>query len=311
MNSFAPIIIFAYKRVDTLKQTIDSLKKCIHADESEVIIFSDGASGQSDFQQVDEVRKYLKELNGFKSLKINYSDTHKQLANSIISGVTEVFNQYEQVIVLEDDLIASVNFLEFMNEALDKYRQQKMVFSISGYSIPIKVPLNYPFDVYFTPRASSWGWATWKDRWNGIDWLVKDYSEFKKSRKQISEFNKGGSDLSNMLTRQMNGKLDSWAIRWCYHEFKMKTLTVYPVISKIQNIGFSTDATHSNGYNRYKTPLDTSLKSDFKFIEDVKLHPGLFNQFRHFFSMRARILNYLKNIFYLAGILSNNNGGNN
>jgi len=110
MNSFAPIIIFAYKRVDTLKQTIDSLKKCIHADESEVIIFSDGASGQSDFQQVDEVRKYLKELNGFKSLKINYSDTHKQLANSIISGVTEVFNQYEQVIVLEDDLIASVNF---------------------------------------------------------------------------------------------------------------------------------------------------------------------------------------------------------
>ena len=236
MSSLAPVIIFAYKRLDTLQQTIDSLKKCDLADESEVIIFSDAAIGDADFEQVAIVRQFLKELVGFKSIKLNFLEKHKELANSIIDGVTNVINQYGKVIVMEDDLQSSKNFLVYMNKALDRYENSAKVFSILGYCFPIKIPQNYKFDVYFIPRASSWGWATWNDRWKSIDWQVSDYSDFRKSKKNILEFNQGGSDLSRMLERQMKGKINSWAIRWAYHQYKIKGLAVCPIISKIKNM---------------------------------------------------------------------------
>ena len=193
-----------------------------------------------------------------------------------------------------------------MNQALDQYKNIEKVFSVSGYNIPLRLPHNYKFDAYFAPRASSWGWATWIDRWADIDWQVKDYSSFQKNKKDLRAFNQGGSDLSGMLKRQMKGKINSWAIRWCFHQFKRKKFTVYPIISKIQNIGFSKEATNSNVYNRYKTPLDVSSKTDFVFPDKVKLQLNLLHQFQNFFSFRTRLYNYIKTFFYKAGILSNN-----
>lgn len=302
MSALAPIVIFTYKRLDTLQHTIDTLKQCDLIDESEVIIFSDGPKGEHDFEQVATIRQYLKQLTCFKSITLHFSETNKALANSIIDGVTAVINKNGKVIVLEDDLQLSKNFLVYMNQALEKYENVADVFSISGYNIPIKLPYQYKYDVYFTPRASSWGWATWIDRWEEIDWKVSDYTDFRTNKKMVKEFNNGGSDLAGMLKRQMEGKINSWAIRWCYHQFKVKKFTAYPVISKIQNIGFSDQATNSNVYNRYKTNLDNSNKRNFIFPDKVELQPYLQNQFRKFYSIVTRAFYLIKTLFYKAHI---------
>jgi hypothetical protein len=143
---------------------------------------------------------------------------------------------------------------------------------------------------YFTRRASSWGWATWKDRWNGVDWDVTDYDAFSKSKLSRRAFNEMGSDMAGMLDKQMHGQINSWAIRWCYHQFKYSMYTVFPSLSKIRNIGFSEEATHTKDrFNRFKTQLDATDNVVFNFPDKLKLEKKIIRQFTRPFSIRERI----------------------
>ncbi|MBA3285876.1 MAG: sugar transferase [Nitrosopumilus sp.] len=296
--NYAPILLFTYKKLEPLKQTIAALQNNFLATDTELFIFSDGPKNENDKPLIDEVRHYLDTIEGFKRISISTSEDNKGLANSIIDGVTLKLQEYEKIIVLEDDLITSKNFLLYMNQALSFYENNLKIYSISGYSIPIKIPINYTFHSYFLPRASSWGWGTWRNRWENIDWDVNDFKTFKFNKQDVSYFNNGGSDMFIMLKKQIEGKLDSWAIRWCYHQFKMNAYSVYPTISKVNNIGFSKMATNTNVYNRYKTPLDNGKIESFCFNSNAELDFYFVNQLRKFFSIRSRALGKLKTYYF-------------
>ena len=285
--NLAPILLFAFKRNYELKQTVEALRNNLLAKESNLYIFSDAAKTQTDQPFVLEVRKYIKTIQGFKNIHIVESEKNKGLANSIIDGVTQIINTNEKVIVLEDDLLTSPNFLVYMNHCLDRYSENKKVFSISGYTFPIANPNS--LDIYFTKRGSSWGWATWKDRWVNIDWQINDYYQFKNNKNSRKKFNEMGSDMANMLDKQMNNKMDSWAIRWCYNQFKNNQFTVYPFVSKVKNIGFSDGATHTfDIINRYDTVLDNSSKVIFK-LTDPYLDNSTLKKFISKYSIYTRV----------------------
>jgi hypothetical protein len=293
----APICLFTYKRLQCTKQTIEALQKNFLASESRLFIFSDSAKKEADQAAVEEVRNYLETIKGFAEVNIIKREKNWGLANSIIDGVSNILAQYQRVIVLEDDLITAPNFLTYMNQALEFYESNKEVFSIAGYTSPLKFPSDYEYDVYFAPRASSWGWASWHDRWKDIDWQVKDFESFIKNSEQKKRFNQGGSDMVRMLSRQMRGEMDSWAIRWCYHQFKMQQMTVFPMRSKIQNIGFGDNATHTK-FNRFATILDDSNQMNFKMPEEVIRHRQILKAFRATNSLLVRIIGRLK--YYLG-----------
>jgi glycosyltransferase involved in cell wall biosynthesis len=294
----APVLIFCYKRLDTLKQAIAALQKNELAKDTDLFIFSDGPKTEGDKITIEELRSYIKNVRGFKTVVVNESAINKGLANSIIDGVTEVLGQHNRVIVLEDDLLTSSNFLGYMNEALQCYERASKVFSISGYSFPISVKNNYPFDNYFTRRGSSWGWATWKDRWDKIDWNVNDYESFLQEKEKQRSFNIMGSDLSGMLRKQMEGKINSWAIRWVYHQFINDLFTVYPIKSKVRNIGFGVGATHtSQKFNRFDTHLDDTGKLNFNFKLDPELDEFFIKQFTSRFGVLQRTIYKTLNFF--------------
>ena len=227
------------------------------------------------------------------------------MANSIIDGVSKVIGEYKSVIVLEDDLLTSSNFLAYMNQALDFYQNNSKVFSIAGYTIPITVPDDYNYQTYFLPRASSWGWATWKDRWQKIDWQVNSFAEFKKDKAKIVGFNTGGSDMYDMLKKQMNGEIDSWAIRWCYDQYRSGSYTLCPVKSKVKNIGFNDLATHTNVFNRYDTPLDDGAETVFSFPGNVDINNKFLSQFQSFYSLKTRAIGKVRTYLYRAGLYKN------
>lgn len=307
MNTeFAPILLFTYKRLDTLKRTITALQQNYLANDSELFIFSDAPKTPKDESGVSEVRSFIKEIAGFKKIHLYEADKNKGLANSIIDGVSGKIKEYGRVIVLEDDLITSANFLSYMNQGLDFYENNRKVFSISGYTIPLSSPGDYQYDTYFLPRASSWGWATWKDQWENVDWDVTSFHQFKKDPSQIKAFNAGGSDMYKMLEKQMDGKIDSWAIRWCYHQFRVASYTAYPIISKVQNIGFDEKATHTNVFNRYYTPVDEGKKQTFLFPKEVEPDRRLLSRFQSFFSLKTRAIGKIKTYLYKAGMYKNN-----
>jgi len=297
MKNLSPIILFTYLRLESLKKTIEALANNSLASDSDLIIFSDGPKNLKDNQIINDVRAYLKSIHGFKTVTIRESSSNKGLAASIIQGVSDVLKVYPSAIILEDDLITSTNFLAFMNQALDYYQDKPEILAISGFSPTINGLSEQ--DVYFTHRATSWGWACWEDRWSKIDWKCEYYQEFKKSATLKSKFNEMGSDMSLMMKRQMEGKLNSWAIRFCFHQFQHQLFSVHPAISKIQNIGLS-DELATNTYqkfNRYSFTLDHSDNKAFVFQNQILINPKVIKQFIKDNSIKVRIINKLSNLF--------------
>jgi len=292
----APIVLFTYKRLETLKITITALLANRLAAESDLIIYSDGAKKQEDELIIQEIRTYLKTITGFKSVRIHASATNKGLATSIINGVSEVMTEYHKAIVLEDDLITSTNFLTFMNAGLNEYQEQKKVYSISGYAFDLKGNTTEN-DAYFLNRHWPWGWASWEDRWQEVDWDVKDYISFKSNSKLKKEFALLGSDVNSMLEKQMNGNLDSWSIRWTYHIFIKKALVLFPVVSKINNNGWDMDATNTIGINdRYLTAFDLSDKINFNFPTDFTINDQYQKALQWKMGVFLRLINKVKEI---------------
>jgi GR25 family glycosyltransferase involved in LPS biosynthesis len=297
---YNPVLIFCYKRLAALQSTIEALKQNIGATETDLIIYSDGAASQKEVEIISEVRNFVQTVSGFKSVTLEFSPINKGLANSIIYGVTKALTNADSVIVLEDDIVVSKNFLVFMNAALAYYSNNNKIFSISGYTTPIKFKATYEYDMYFTFRSYSWGWATWKSRWQTINWSIPEYDQISKKNKIL--LNRAGKDLLNMLQKYSLGKIDSWAVRWCYHQAINELLTVYPLVSKTINIGFGTDASHTDQkYNRYKTYLDKSDKMNFKFSDSVTPDPKFLKQFHAPFTfikrLQYKILNTISKLF--------------
>lgn len=288
--SLAPICLFTYNRLDETKQTIEALKANFLAKESILYIFSDGWKTLKDKNSILFLRDYLHTISGFKEVHIYQSNENKGLAKSIIFGVSKILKIHESVIVLEDDLITSPNFLDFMNQALFQYYCNEMIFSISGYTLDLLSLSNLEEDYYLGVRASSWGWGTWRRSWNNIDWEINDYIVFLSDSNAKKYFSLGGSDMLGMLNNQMKGKIDSWAIRWCYNQSKRKQYTIFPKISKIQSIGFSDKATHTKNGKRFITKLDNSNQRLFKFPTNVKINEKLINEFKNKFSLLNRII---------------------
>jgi GNT-I family len=298
-GSNAPILLFTFKRLDTLMRTVQHLANNKLAKESDLIFFSDEARHEKDRSSVAEVRAFLRTVKGFASVNIVEAPENRGLARSIIYGVSETLKEYDRVIVLEDDLITTPNFLCFMNASLSAYERSERVFSVSGYSFDLgKVTRNETgVDAYFFERGWSWGWATWRDRWTGIDWEMTDYVDFSVDVRARRKFSRGGSDLNLMLRRQMEGKLDSWAVRWFYHQFKVSGLTLYPVLSKVYNDGFDEHATHTRGSNlRFKPVLDGSGRSSFVFPTQIKADKVFQQRFRKKLGVRARILSRVRTV---------------
>lgn len=271
----APIIIFAFNRPDALKNTVYSLLQNEEAQKSELFIFVDGARNQKEgeFAKVEVVQTYVKSIVGFKKVTYTFSEGNKGLGKSIIEGVTKVINQYGKAIVLEDDLVFAQNFLSFMNQGLSLYEKEQKVFSICGYTNKIKVPKNYVYDAYFCTRSSSWGWATWADRWNSVDWELKDWDKYAKMGHAFNQW--GGSDCFQMLRSVKEGWGDSWAIRFGFSQFLQDKLSLFPIISKVKNDGFDGEGTNCKKWSRFKYIFDENGNKVSKLPSEISLNNKL------------------------------------
>lgn len=255
----APVIIFIYNRAEHTKNTLTALNENRLASETDLFIYADNAKTPDGQSKVDAARRVADEFaayNHFHSTTVIRAEHNKGLADSIISGVSEVIARYGRAIVLEDDLITSRDFLEYMNGALDFYQDNPYIWSISGYTPYLTRLAKYNHDVYSCYRASSWGWATWLNRWQTVDWEVSDYESFLTDRPLQRFFNLGGSDMTNMLIDWHEGRNHSWAIRWCYQQAKAKCITIYPSQSRVTNSGNDNSGTHTGSTSRYDTPFE-------------------------------------------------------
>jgi len=156
----APVALFVYNRTDHVQRTLKSLMVNELADRSDLYIFSDGPrenASEKQIQKIKEVRNLIREKKWCGKVEIIERKENLGLAVSIISGVTEVVNTYGKIIVLEDDLILSPGFLNYMNDGLSLYESDNRVFHIAGHIFETNHELP---DTFFYNETSCWGWGT-------------------------------------------------------------------------------------------------------------------------------------------------------
>lgn len=249
----APITLFVYNRSDHTRRTIDALRQNKLAQESDLIIFSDAAKTEAQEDKVREVRQYIHQIHGFRSVAIVERAINFGLAKSIIDGVTSIVNQYGRIIVLEDDMVTSPFFLTYMNQALEMYAEDDRVISIHGYVYPVRQVLP---EAFFLPGADCWGWATWQRGWQLFNSDGQNLLDELKRRKLTHAFDYSGAyPYSKMLEGQINGTNDSWAVRWYASAFLAGKLTLYPGRSLVHNIGNDNSGTHCGDSVSYNSEL--------------------------------------------------------
>ena len=295
---YAPIVLFAFNRLEAVKSCVASLLANPEASESDLAVFVDGArvGREGEVQNVEAVCSYVRGITGFRSAEVHASSVNMGLGPSVIAGVSDVINRFGRAIVVEDDLVAAQNFLSFMNQGLDRFETVPEVFSVCGYSNRVHVPDGYGFDAYFCPRSSSWGWATWVDRWNSCDWMLDEWATVKKNACAFNRW--GGSDCFSMLNGWKQGRNKSWAIRFCYNQFTRNALSVFPLVSKIENNGFDGDGTNCGKWSRFKSDFDNTGITEFVFPEIISVDPGLRRQSLHYHSLPLRAYSRLMNYLY-------------
>lgn len=251
--ALAPIVLFTYNRIWHVKQTLDALIQNNLSRQSDLIVFSDGPKSQDDINNIHIIRDYLKTINGFNSILVVEREANLGLSASIITGVTDVINKFGRIIVLEDDMVTSPYFLQFMNSALDVYENEDEVISVHGYVYPIKAQLP---DTFFLKDTGCWGWGTWKRGWDQFESDGnKLYNELV-DQKLTQKFDCNGSfDFTRILQDQVEGKNNSWAIRWQASAFLNNRLTLFPGQSMLKNIGHDGSGVHCGVTNCFEIKL--------------------------------------------------------
>ena len=246
MNN-APIALFVFNRPEHTSKTLKALEASELAKNSHLYIFCDGPKNMADdksLQLINNVQSICKKNYDFKTINIFTNETNLGLSKSIITGVDSILEKHDRVIVLEDDIVVSIGFLKYMNDALCLYEKEPTVGCIHGWNYPLNSK-NIQQDTFFLYGADCWGWATWKRAWNKFNkngtFLLNKIVE---SNQQF-EFNRRNTiDFVQMLQDQINGKNDSWAIRWHASLFIEKMFCLHPVKTMVTNIGL--DGSGSN-----------------------------------------------------------------
>lgn len=294
-KKYSPIALYVYNRPEHTRQTIEALSRNVLAIQSDLFIFSDAAKSEAHINSVMEVRQYIRQVDGFKSIKIIEREVNLGLAKSIVEGVTLLCNQFGNVIVLEDDIVTSPYFLQYMNDSLERYKDDECVMHVSGYMFPVDaMGLK---ETFFLRTASCWGWATWARAWTHFEkdpeMLIKQFS-----KSMIHQFNMDGYyDFWSQVLQNHSKQIDTWAIFWYAQIFQRQGLCLHPAVSMTANIGIDGTGVNCGSSTKFntvlaKTPVkwfETKLAEDFFALKKVKT---LFTSFRP--SILTRVLQKIK-----------------
>jgi hypothetical protein len=295
--ALAPIILFVYNRPDMVEQTLNGLANNGLASQSELFIFSDGPKVNADpdqIQKINSVRRLIRSRKWCNNVVIVERETNIGLAQSVMDGVTEVLDKYDRVIVVEDDVELSPYFLDYMNDALEAYKDDERILTVGSWNY--FAPLDaFESDHFLFRYPDSIAWATYKRSWMLFEKDAKEALQKLQRMKKMSAFNGDNSAryFEEMLRMQIAGQINSWAIRWTATAIIHDKLTVLPRMTMSKHLGFGAEATHE------KTDIDYNA------------HLELGNTRLNIFALESRSESILALHYWIAFVKSNFNLGSN
>ena len=298
---YSPIILFIYARPDHTRRTLEALSSNTLAQESDLFIYADGPKEnvtEEQRERIRQTREVARSRQWCRTVTLIESDTNKGLAASIIAGVTETVSRYGRVIVLEDDIVTGKYFLEYMNNSLERYEDEKQVWEIAGYRVPVNS--NKVGSCFFSKNESCWGWATWADRWS---FFKKDPGYYVSifTEEMIREFNMDGADTNLWKQVQLNlsGEINTWAVFWDATIYIHHGLVLTPFKSLVRNIGF--DNTGENCGNSPCFSITEPINHQINdYPEEINLDSKGYNKDKKYFRKMTREQDFISFLSFVA-----------
>lgn len=264
--TYSPVLIQVYDREEHFIKCIDSLTKCIGAQQTVVYIASDAAKTQKSIAPIERIRNYCKTITAFKKLILVDFAENVGNYNSFIHSKDLIFSEYDRMIFTEDDNIFAPNFLEFVNQGLEYYKDNDKVFSICGYMHPFKMPVTSQKTYFSSPFTSAWGVGWWRDKYNELNFHPK--GDYWQERRKWTQ--KMPISWHEIIEAVMFKDYIAGDVVMEYHCLQRGLVNIFPNISLVRNIG--TDGTGSHCGINLKYSEQTIANGNEKFELDTDLN---------------------------------------
>jgi hypothetical protein len=278
MSERTIIGVFCYKRAGKLKASMEALLQNPECATMDIVFFCDGHKGERDYEGVMETRAYIDSLTGFRNIYKHYRERNISTGPNFKQGITWLCENYDQFIVVEDDLVVTPNYIKYLLDALDFYKHDPSIFCVTGFAFPLQKGA-YPFDTIIHRRFCSYGWGAWSNRVAKVIWDKDELSGLMEGPQFKKRLDREGHDLYRMLKKQISGAISTWDIQMQVHVAQNDLKVVYPVLSKTHNIGFDNESTNTFGVDYLKTVTDPGDQRTFNFCpadrEDLPMQKQL------------------------------------
>jgi hypothetical protein len=241
-----PVGFLIFNRPDQTGRVFAEIAK---AKPSRLLIIADGprAGVPAEAEKCAAARAAVERIDWDCEVERNYSKENLGCKKRVASGLTWLFDQVEEAIVLEDDTLPHPTFFRFCEEALDKYRGDERVMHVSGG--------NYQFgrrygrgSYYFSRYPHIWGWASWRRAWRSYDADMKSWHDVRDTAwlSEALDDPEAAQWWRGYLERVYTNGVDTWDAQWAFAIWGRRGLCVTPNTNLVANIGFGNGATHTS-----------------------------------------------------------------
>lgn len=243
-------MLLVFNRPELTRRLIQNLQR---VKPQKIFVVADGPriGNKHDIEDCRATRAAIEDIDWPCDLVMKYSDMNLGCYRNVADGLTWVFTQVDEAIILEDDCLPHPTFFPYCEELLSRYRDDLRVGVISGNNFQHGVKRGEA-SYYFSIFNHLWGWATWKRSWSFFDhemlswqrgedagWLMNLWKEYPQAAAYwVANFD-----------RVSQKKIDSWGYRWTYACWKNQLLTAIPEVNLVSNIGFGPKSTHTKNKN--------------------------------------------------------------
>ncbi len=269
-----PVTFFIFNRPETTKKVFEEIRK---AEPEKLFVVADGprTNAKEDESLCKQTREITENIDWDCEVVRDYAKENFGLRKRIITGLSRVFEQVDETIILEDDCLPNYSFFLFCQELLSKYKNENRIMMISGNNFlfnKLKIKESY----YFTVFNHIWGWATWKRAWQFYDDEMKDWNEMKETDFlfNVLQDEDSAKYFRTIFQEVYEGKINSWGYRWLYSMWKRGGLSIAPQKNLVTNIGFGSGATNTKSRKHIISNLPRE-EMEFPLTHPVKIERNL------------------------------------
>ena len=241
------VLFLIFNRPETTIQVFERIRA---AKPPKLYISADGprANRPGEADRCEEARKIALSVDWPCEVKTLFRESNLGCKMGVASGIDWFFQNEEEGIILEDDVLPMPSFFTFCDEMLERFRNDASIGMITGSNLVSKrIHLDASYFVSQVPLI--WGWATWRRAWQQYDVRMNHWPQWS-TGKQIEQcFHNDSLVVSywrDALDRVYQNGMDTWDYQWLFACWRAGMYSIIPAYNLTDNLGYGVEATHTS-----------------------------------------------------------------